>query len=320
MVRLRLGRFAWELYYTRTRAVLPREEVRRRAALVCGHLGYVTGGLEYVMTDMLWLRVFALSGCVLIVGYQAAQPKIQWLSAGWNSIFSLVNIYHIYLLTRRSPPLTEEAAALFEALGGEARLARQQFQTLLEVGEWRFLDAGEKLTEEGRPGTAREVCLLSAGSCDVLLGGLVVARLGPGSVVGEVGALELDARPSVASKDDDLPRPSATVVARAGGLRCLCVPLKQLEGAPELREALQGVFASALAGKVLAMNQESRHLQYAAVLEVACSAGVDPNPAVAAAVASFRRRHSITDEEHLRTAQTLRRCSGSRLLGLPTAS
>jgi len=32
-----------ELYYTKTRAVLPRQELKRRGALVLGHAGYVTG-------------------------------------------------------------------------------------------------------------------------------------------------------------------------------------------------------------------------------------------------------------------------------------
>lgn len=327
---MRLGRFAWELYYTRTKAVLPREEVRRRAALVFGHLGYITGVFEYVMTDMFWLRFFALSGCTMIVGFQMAQPKIQWLSAGWNTVYSVVNIYQIYLLERRLPALTEESAALFEALGGESKLQPKQFARLLEVGAWRFLDAGEKLKEQGSDATllVREVCLISAGSCDVFLGDLVVAHLGPGSVVGEVGALALDpatssaigalCRPlSAGAGSVAVPRPSATVVAREGGLRCLCVPLDRLEKEPELRDALQGIFASALGEKVLAMNQESRSLQYAAVLEMACHPGVRPDGAVATAISAFRRRHSISDEEHSRAFASLtRRCTESALLGL----
>jgi len=157
--------------------------VRRRIALVAGHLGYITGLFEYIMTDILLLRAFALSGCVLIVGYQAAQPKIQMLSAGWNSVFSLVNIYHIVLLLRRLPPLSEEEASLLVSLG--ERLTRKQFHSILQAGEWRSFESGERLAEEGARSAEREVFLIAAGECDVLQGGIPVGCLTAGGVVGE---------------------------------------------------------------------------------------------------------------------------------------
>eukprot|EP00971_Amphidinium_carterae_P101120 2000267-Amphidinium_carterae.1 len=70
MVRLRIGRFASELYYTRTRVVLPKEERRRKMTLFLGHSGYVTGLLEYMMTDIILLRTFAIAGCGMIASYQ----------------------------------------------------------------------------------------------------------------------------------------------------------------------------------------------------------------------------------------------------------
>lgn len=307
MVRLRLGRFAWELYYTRTKAAAPpREEVRRRMAVLCGHLGYITGLFEYVSTDMLWLRSFALSGCVLIVGYQMAQPKIQWLSAGWNSVFSLVNIYHIGLLLRQLPVLSEEEAGLLAALGD--RLTARQFQSLLEAGEWRSYEDGEMLTQEGSCSSDREVCLVAAGVCEVRLGGLEVGRLGPGGVVGEVGALALCS----GSKAAPPPPASATVVAR-GSVRCLSLPWAQLKAEAGLGEAgpgeaLRSIVAAALAAKVVAMHEESRALQYGAVLEMACAAMERPDPSVVAALAAFRSRRGISDEEHIRISQGVARC------------
>lgn len=316
MVRLRLGRFAWELYYTRTRAVLPREEVRRRAALVCGHLGYVTGLFEYIMTDMLWLRAFALSGCVLVVGYQMSQPRILWLSAGWNSVYSVVNVYHIYLLRRQPPALSEDAAALYEALGGESRMGRWRFQELLEVGTWKTFGAGELVPqEEGGAGPKQdEVMLLAVGGCDLSVGGLPVGTLGPGSVVGDLSEVVLGGQ----STQVGVPRQAVMARASVAGARGLCVPASRLQAAPELREALRGAFAKALALEVVTMTQAVKAVQYAAMLELACASEPQPSAATLAVMADFKRRRGLSDEEHVRVAGALSRCEGSRLRAITT--
>lgn len=310
-MRLRMGRFARELYYTRGRAVLPREEVRRRVALACGHLGYVTGLFEYIMTDMLLLRAFAVTGCVLIVGYQVAQPRIQMVTTFWNSAFAVLNLYQIHALVRRLPAMSDEEVKLFEALGGEARLKQRSFQELLEVGVWRFLEAGEKLAQEGMAAEAPEVCLLASGSCDVQFGGLITGRLGPGSVIGEVWALAPEApeERSIESRTA-----SATVAAGGMGARCFCLPLAQLQALPELREALHEIFAGALGERVRHMHVEHRLLQYKAVLEVACAAGPDPPHAVLAAIAGFRQKHGVTEDDHFRATQAVPRCVSSKLI------
>jgi len=301
MVRLRLGRFAWELYYTRTRAVLPRAEVRRRVALVAGHLGYITGLFEYVMTDMLWLRAFALSGCVLIVGYQMAQPKIQKLSAGWNTIFSLVNIYHIALLLRKLPPLSEEEASLLDALA--ERLTRSQFHALLQAGEWRSFGSGERLAAEGSGGAEQEVFLISSGECDVVQGDVPVGRLTAGGVVGEVGLL-------AEAPGDQCPdvEASASVVAR-GGVRCLCLPRARLQKEPELQEALQGVFAAALAAKVDALPRQWTLQRYAALLQLAAAVGPGEagGEAVLAEAEAFGEQSGLSDEERRGVAEAVQR-------------
>ena len=62
MVRFRIGRFAGELNYARTRGVLKGEERRRMMTNILGHAGYITGALEYLMTDMISLRMCAITG------------------------------------------------------------------------------------------------------------------------------------------------------------------------------------------------------------------------------------------------------------------
>lgn len=310
-MRLRLGRFAWELYYTRSKAVLPKQEVRRRIALVCGHLGYVTGVLEYVMTDIIKLRCIAISGCMLIVGYQLTQPQVQWPSAFWNSGFALLNVYQLYYLCRWFPPMTEEEEKLYMELGGEEQLAQRTFQELLEVGSWRTVEAQECLTQEGRVAETPEVYLLASGSCDVKLGGLVMSRLSAGSVIGEVWALTRGDPTDIAPADRTA---SATVAAGGQGARCFCLPLAQLRALPKLHEALTTVFAKALADHVTTLRNDHKVLNYKAVLEVACNAGPDPPAAVLAALSSFRQKHGVSNDQHFRATQAVPRCTNSKLI------
>merc|ERR1712224_92036 len=209
------------------------------------------------MTDILWLRAFALGGCVMIVGYQLSMPRVQWLSAGWNTVFSFVNILHIHLLLRRRPALTRDEERLLSALGDHITL--KDFQLVLDAGEWRSYDAGSVLTREDSQSEEHEVCLLAGGACDVLVGDVTVGSLGPGSVVGEMGALATCSGAEIGARGS-----SATIVA-TNDLQCLCIPWAKLQGDVKLQDALQGVFAAALVAKVLAMNQESKALQYQAV-------------------------------------------------------
>ncbi|CAK8989805.1 unnamed protein product, partial [Durusdinium trenchii] len=108
------------------------EESKRRLGLLCGHAGYVTGLFEYVMTDMLKLRLFALTGCALIVSFQAVQPRKQWVSVGWNSVYCAVNLFHIgLLLSERPRSLEEDERQLQKVLGDH--VLHTQILSLSEV-------------------------------------------------------------------------------------------------------------------------------------------------------------------------------------------
>lgn len=262
MVRFRLGRFAWELYYTQTRAMLPRAEVRRRVALIAGHLGYITGGMEYVMTDMLWLRSFALSGCVLIVGYQCAQPRIQMLSAGWNSLYAVVNSYHIFLLLRGLPSISEEETALLELLG--ENMSAKDFHLLLGAGTWRSFSAGATLPpeEEG----SEMLCLVASGSCDVFQAGFPVAVLHAGSVLGAGSLLSTN------------PDSGTTAIARED-LRCLCLPLGKLRKDRQLQDALQEVLAASLCRRLAALPPHWKEQRYAGLSQLLATLGPEEEEA-----------------------------------------
>mmetsp|Transcript_8394 Transcript_8394/g.21457 ORF Transcript_8394/g.21457 Transcript_8394/m.21457 type:complete len:317 (+) Transcript_8394:141-1091(+) len=309
MVRLRVGRFAWELYYTRTKAVLPRQEIKRRLALGLGHLGYITGLLEYIMTDMILLRSFAISGCTMIVGFQLVQPKVQWLSISWNTVYCFVNLFQIHVILRPPPELTEEETELQKATGG--RLEARTLRALAELGEWRSFSEGADLTEEGCSGAEAAMHILLSGTCEVRLGDCQVGHLGPGGVVGEAGLV---------SSTSSTSRAGITVVTR-GSVRSLCVPVEALRAQmgrePELCDAMHSFCARSLASKVLEMSKGSKLQQYEAILEVTRGAATDAlgELAVSAAVARFKQEAGISDDDHERVS-----CGLPQNVGQPRAA
>merc|ERR1712194_69184 len=184
-------------------------------------LGYFTGLGEYVLNDMLPIRSWALTGYILIVCFQCCQPKVAWIPTGYNTIFSLINIYHLNLLLKPLPALSAEEAALYEALGGEDRLPVKLFHNLLSLGTWKVLNIGEALVEANEPVDVHEISLIASGTCHMQLGGLVAGRLGAGSIVGEAWALDPDGH-----QRPDFGTPStASVIAVGEDVRILAVPL-----------------------------------------------------------------------------------------------
>lgn len=311
MVRLRLARFALDLSYTQTKALFRREEFRRKAGLALGHTGYIVGLFEYIMTDMMALRGFAVAGCTMIVGFQLMQPRVQFISVFWNSVFCGVNLYQMHLLCLPEPEPSEDEAALLAAL--DNRLSVQQLRTLAKAGSWRAFDDGDVVSfSPGRaadPGLAdaaeggtgappdapackRELYLIASGFFSVRLGPLPLGELGPGSVAGELGSILGEGREAV------------HIVAR-GQARCLCLPCDSLEDVlrndSALQGAVQGIMARSLAAKVCARSRASGALQYSALLEAA--SGMDDQPAMAAALKRYRQQHGVSEETQRRARE-----------------
>jgi hypothetical protein len=253
------------LYYTQTKAVLPREEIRRRAGFFFGHLGYITGMGEYVMTDMLWMRIWASFGCTCIVGYQLVQPKWQWPGIVWNSVYIFVNLFQIYLLKKAPPVFQDDEADLWEAV--RPHFAPNQMITLLNLGEFRSFEHNSKLFEQSQRSLDDEVYILTAGSCEVRVDGIPSQQLSPGSVMGEVDML---------SGGQDVTS-TATVVAVGDDVKCFCLScteLKERMGTDsKLNGAVQSMFAESVLQKVLALNAKCDVVQYAAVLDLSCKLG-----------------------------------------------
>eukprot|EP00927_Polykrikos_kofoidii_P079327 TRINITY_DN76109_c0_g1_i1.p1 TRINITY_DN76109_c0_g1~~TRINITY_DN76109_c0_g1_i1.p1 ORF type:complete len:334 (-),score=44.18 TRINITY_DN76109_c0_g1_i1:498-1499(-) len=299
MVRLRVGRFAWELYYTRTAAVLPRQEMKRRAGILLGHLGYITGMAEYVMTDMVMLRSFAVCGCSMIAGFQLVQPKVQWISVIWNTTYASINLSQIYLLTRSPPPLTDEEEALLHVIGG--LMSHTELKTISSIGSWRFFEDGMRLADASQPDADREIFIIASGSCCVCVGGVEVGHLRPGSVIG------VDAMSSPASPTPPVGTTLVGTVISRGDVKCLAIPVESfnecLNNDDALRGAVNGLLANSLAANMAARLDACKAQEYEAILEVTC--GSVATSSVSSALSGFRSDRGISEEEHARILATI---------------
>lgn len=299
------------------------------------------------MTDMLKLRLFALTGCALIVSFQAVQPRKQWVSVGWNSVYCAVNLFHIgLLLSERPRSLEEDERQLQKVLGDH--VLHTQILSLSEAGQWQHFLPGTALIEEGHREDDAQVCIIVRGCCGLRIRGFKVGHLTPGAAVGaELPALRLLSRQEASetgSSGSSVARATVEVDSQSEVL-CLCLPWSWLKSERPLLEALQKGFATSLAAQVAAGDAAARLLEYAAVLEMACYSQFEANvearhaqfgrfprriwplasrgpsipaltgPLLEEALEQFRQRLGISEEEHRMVVKTLpQECHGSNLL------
>lgn len=285
------------LEHMRQRWVLANHATLHRVGLIVGHGGYILGLLEYGVTDIVWLRLFAIGCCGMVLGYQLLQPRVQWITAGWMVVYVSINVYQLAILEGGAParPLSWEEERLYAFFS--QHMDPREFVELVSLGEWYWLVDGACLAEEGSDSADGGLVVVSMGSCDVSVHGRKVAELVPGCVMGEVALL---AEGGVSS---------ATVRAR-GSVRCIVVPAARVQALltekPEMKAPLERVLADSLASKLVGMNQRARARNYRAVLEVACQ--LEESEALAAKLAKYRGWHEVSDELHLRLVDELPQC------------
>jgi len=303
-----MGSFLSDVWHARQNMVMKRQHLMSRISLVLGHGGYVLGLLEYGVTDIVWLRLFAIGGCGMVVGYQLLQPRVQWISATWCFVYVAVNVYQLFRFIGSSPPALSWEEARLHGLFSH-RITASQFSSLMALGEWLWLVDGALLAEQGRGrGAPSEVFFVAEGTCEASVGGRRLAWLGPGSLVGEAAVL----------RDGDTRRQEMTVTAQ-GSVRCFAVPAAQLQAlldtAPELRAPLERIFSDALAAKFAAMIRQIEAHKYQAALEVACT--LDDRAGIASGISKIRGQYGISLEDHVRLMEELPQCAHKPFRGAP---
>lgn len=151
---------------------------------VPGHISYVLIAISYWLTNIYWLRVTAVLGLSLEIVYFRLSGGDLSAGIGWDLVFIAINLYQIYwLVAERRKLKTMEHAHLLRQ-GVFAGFTDAQLARLITSGNWRDLEPGAVLTEQGK--AVPELVLLCDGSAIVDVHGSTVAHLRGGAFVGEM--------------------------------------------------------------------------------------------------------------------------------------
>lgn len=206
-----------------------------------GHLAYLLLVLSMIMRSLFWLRIFVIASALTAILYAGI-----WLrdpvSLAWESMLVMVNVIQIALewRNRRRARFSDEERVFLEARF--PGLGPHEARRLLDLGSWRELDAGTRLTTQDS--RVAQLVYLASGRVDVVVDGRSVATCNPGNFVGEMSLV-------------DSGMASATTTVTEPG-RAWCISAEQVErlrtGHDRLMAALELGIAQDLKAKILAAN------------------------------------------------------------------
>ena len=195
--------------------------------------------VAYSVTDVLWLRVFAVASSVISLPYFVLQPTPQRAPIAWTVVFAVINSVQAYrlFLERRPVRLTDEEEEIRRLAFPD--LAPRKFLEVLGIGSLDSVPAGERMLVSGNP--AESLWLIVRGEVTVTRHSRVLGVLGAGDLVGS--ALLMNG----VTADVD-----AVALAPVRCVRWHPETLERyLNAHPETRIILQRHLARDLAGKVV---------------------------------------------------------------------
>lgn len=149
-----------------------------------GHVSYVLIAISYWLTNIYWLRVTAVLGLSLEIVYFRLSGGDLGAGIGWDLVFIAINLYQIYWLVAERRKLKTMKHAHLLRQGVFAGFDDGQLARLITSGNWRDLEPGTVLTEQGKQ--VPELVLICDGSAVVDVHGAKVAHLRGGAFVGEM--------------------------------------------------------------------------------------------------------------------------------------
>lgn len=193
---------------------------------------------SYLVRDILWLRALTIVAIGTLIPYYIANDL--WPPVVWNGVFIAINLYQIYALfmARRPCQLDARQQRLYQRVF--RTLEPRQFLALEKLGTWRSVAAGEQLV--AAHAVLDRLHVIDQGAMEVRAGDKVVARLGPGSFIGEMSFLTGE--------------PTSASVRATGASEILCWPREVLEtfltDHPQTRAAMQLILGTDMAAKLRA--------------------------------------------------------------------
>jgi CRP-like cAMP-binding protein len=202
--------------------------------------------LAYSVTDILWLRLFAVASALVAIPYFVFQPTPQWAPIAWSVLFAGINSFQSWrlYLERRPVKLTAEEEEVRRLAFPD--LPPRKVLELLSIGSWSTAEPGERMIESGKRADA--MSLIVRGKVEVTKEGTVLSELQAGDFVGS--ALLLSG--TVSDVDAVAVEPVRNVKWIAGTLE------RYLDANPDTRTALQRHLSRDLAGKVWHLTSDAR--------------------------------------------------------------
>jgi Popeye-like protein len=193
----------------------------------------------YWVKDILWLRLLAIVGSLVVIPYYLLQNKPLWTPMMWSCVFISIHATRAWGIMKERRPVAFTGDEQFLYDKTFSALSPQQFKRLLAIGEWQDLDRGYVLHSTGDP----------PDSLEAIVHGEVEARRN-GCALGRARAGDLAGLASVLGGSPELF--DATVMQPARIMRWRVADLQKLAVADEsLTSALRKIAAAAIAEKLI---------------------------------------------------------------------
>jgi Popeye protein conserved region len=193
----------------------------------------------YWVKDILWLRLLAILGSLVVIPYYLLQKEPLWTPMMWSCIFISIHATRAWdiMKERRPVAFTRDERFLYDKTF--SALSPQQFKRLLAIGEWQDLDRGYVLHSIGDPPDSVEAVV--RGELEARRGSRVLGHARPGDLAGVASVL--GGSPALFD---------ATVTQPTRVMRWRVTDLQKLAGTDEgLTSALRKIAAAAIAEKLI---------------------------------------------------------------------
>ena len=170
---------------------------------MAGHAAFVSMALSYIESDIMMLRLFALSGLSLSIVFQYYRDVPLWIPIRWNGLFCMINIAMIAILLKKerdASALPDEQKELFVTCFQPLGMVPTEFLHLMYIAKRKVYKKGEIMSQQGEKRT--QLLLIKEGKGTVMRDGLTVGKLGKNNFVGEMSFLAYHARATKAAQDN----------------------------------------------------------------------------------------------------------------------
>ena len=169
-------------------------------------LANLTYVISYSVRDVLWLRVFAVIGGIILIPYYYLQPTPLMVSLYWGLGFIALNLFWVVrlLLERRPVKLSEEEQRLYQLVF--RTLTPREMLQLLKLAKWEDKDTGETLEKEGE--AHDRLSVIVSGRAAIHSRGRQVSEVGAGNFIGKFTFMTDEIAPVTATAVEPIRRVS----------------------------------------------------------------------------------------------------------------